>query len=73
MSQGRDVWHLVACLPSDGHDILWGGDKCVPAVAHYDGDVGAFGVAYDITLRHIRSCLLLLMRKAKIFTIYLFN
>ena len=36
-------------------------------------EVGVFGVAYDVTLGHIRSCLLLLMRKAKIFTIYLFN
>ena len=36
-------------------------------------EVGVFGVAYDVTLGHIRSCLLLLMQKAKIFTIYLFN
>ena len=68
MSQGRDMWRLVAHLPGDGRGALFGRDECVLAVASCDGKIGAFGVTYDITLGHIQSCLLLIliMPKAKL-------
>ena len=58
MSQGRNMWHLIAHLIGDERGVLWGGDECVLAVARFNGVVGAFGVAYGIVLGHIRSCLL---------------